>query len=103
MLAAANHLFYRPFGRQRTAGRIFYTRAFMIDTGSSIQASVKDELERIEEDCNHSGKAHFNAASRWACWHYVLGIPSILLATAAGTAFFKDYTVAAGAMSSAVA
>lgn len=70
---------------------------------SNLQSRIRDELERIEEDSSHSGKAHFNAASRWACWHYIVGIPSIVLASAAGTAFFKDYAVAAGAMSSAVA
>lgn len=37
------------------------------DPKSAIQA----ELERIEEDCIHSGKVHFNAGSRWARYHSI--------------------------------
>lgn len=56
----------------------------------------------MEEDCTHSGKAHFNASDRWTWWNYAFGIPSVALSAAAGAAFFQDYSVAAGAMSSAV-
>lgn len=66
-------------------------------------SSIQSELLRLEEDCIHSGKAHFNAANRWLTWHYVFGIPSVVLATAAGTAFFKDYPTYAGVMASTVA
>lgn len=61
------------------------------------------ELERIEEDCIHSGKAQFNAGVRWGRYHLWLGIPSVILSAAAGAAFFKDYANIAGAMSSIVA
>ncbi|WP_376702534.1 SLATT domain-containing protein [Mesorhizobium sp. ISC25] len=64
---------------------------------------VRDELLRMEEDCIHSGKAHFNASARWAVWNYVFGIPSVILSTAAGAAFFKDYPVVAGSMALCVA
>ncbi|WP_419695930.1 hypothetical protein ACN2CC_06620 [Mesorhizobium muleiense] len=50
---------------------------------------VRDELLRMEEDCIHSGKAHFNASARWAVWNYVFGIPSVILSTAAGAAFSR--------------
>lgn len=56
----------------------------------------------MEEDCSHSGKAHFNASVRWTRWNYIFGIPSVALSAAAGAAFFKDYAVAAGIMSSGV-
>lgn len=65
--------------------------------------AIRTELERIEEDCIHSGKAHFNAGERWARYHYWLGIPSVLLSALAGTAFLKDYGDIAGIMSAIVA
>lgn len=70
---------------------------------SDTKAAIRDELLRMEEDCTHSGKAHFNASSRWTFWHYVFGIPSVILATLAGAAFFKDYPIVAGIMTSVVA
>lgn len=68
----------------------------------SIAEKVTAELLRMEEDCNHSGKAHFNASDRWTWWNYTFGIPSVALSAAAGAAFFKDYAVIAGIMSSGV-
>jgi hypothetical protein len=68
-----------------------------------LKAKAAAELERIEEDCIHSGKAHFNAASRWSCYHTALGLPSVILSALAGAAFFKDYSNIAGLMSSLVA
>lgn len=65
--------------------------------------AIDAELQRIEEDCIHSGKAHFNAGIRWARYHYGLGIPSVVLSALAGLAFFKDYPEAAGFMSGIVA
>ncbi len=46
--------------------------------------AIQAELQRIEEDCIHSGKAHFNAGKRWARYHYWLGIPSVVLSALAG-------------------
>jgi hypothetical protein len=65
--------------------------------------AIQAELQRIEEDCIHSGKGHFNAGDRWARYHYWLGIPSVVLSALAGAAFFKDYGSIAGVMSSIVA
>jgi len=67
------------------------------------RSAIDAELQRIEEDCIHSGKAHFNAGIRWARYHYGLGIPSVVLSALAGLAFFKDYPEAAGMMSGIVA
>lgn len=64
---------------------------------------IQAELQRIEEDCIHSGKAHFNAGDRWARYHYCLGIPSVVLSALAGAAFFKNYGDIAGIMSAIVA
>lgn len=65
--------------------------------------AIRAELERIEEDCIHSGKAHFNAGDRWARYHYWLGIPSVVLSALAGAAFFVDHGDIAGIMSAVVA
>ena len=65
--------------------------------------AIQAELQRIEEDCVHSGKAHFNAGVRWAGYHYWLGIPSVILSALAGAAFFKNYGDIAGVMSAIVA
>ena len=65
--------------------------------------AIQAELQRIEEDCIHSGKAHFNAGDRWARYHYWFGIPSVVLSALAGAAFFKDYCDISGFMSAVVA
>lgn len=65
--------------------------------------TIGAELQRIEEDCIHSGKAHFNAGIRWSRYHYGLGIPSVVLSAVAGLAFVKDYPETAGVMSGIVA
>ena len=65
--------------------------------------AIQAELQRIEQDCIHSGKAHFNAGDRWARYHYWLGIPSVVLSALAGAAFFKSYGDIAGIMSAIVA
>jgi len=62
-----------------------------------------EELERIEEDCLHSGKAHFNAGVRWSRYHLFLGVPAVILSALAGTAFFKNEPAIAGVMSTVVA
>jgi hypothetical protein len=68
-----------------------------------VKPVIQTELQRIEEDCDYSGKSHFNAGVRWGRYHLWLGIPSVVLSTIAGTAFFKDYGDIAGILSSIVA
>lgn len=70
---------------------------------SDTKSLIRAELQRIEEDCVHSGKAHFNAGDRWARYHYCLGIPSVVLSALAGAAFFKSFSEIAGIMSAVVA
>lgn len=72
-------------------------------TTAASQDAIRKELERIEEDCIHSGKSHFNAHERWSGYHYWLGIPAVILSSVAGLAFFKDYPEFGGALSAVVA
>lgn len=75
----------------------------MSDSAETSVDKIKTEILRIEEDCIHSGKAHFNAAERWTALNSWLGVPSVILSALAGTAFFKDYATVAGGMSAIVA
>jgi len=66
---------------------------------TEIWQPIGMELQRIEEDCIHSGKAQFNASERWSCYHYWLGIPSVILSTLGGAAFLESYTGVAAFLS----
>jgi len=72
-------------------------------TDDRCKSAIRDELERIEEDCTHTGKAQFNAGIRWSAYHYWIGIPSVLLSAAAGAAYIKQLPDVAGAVSVVVA
>lgn len=72
-------------------------------TASEPKPLIRDELQRIEEDCTYSGKAHFNAGDRWNGYHYWLGLPSVILSSLAGAAFVKDTPEIGGALSAVVA
>jgi hypothetical protein len=72
-------------------------------TTPALIANIKAELERLEEDCIHSGKAQFNAGAGWSRLHYAIGLPMVMLSALAGTAFFKDLPEAAGVMTLTVA
>jgi len=56
------------------------------------------ELLRIEEDCEHSAKRHFNASNRWENYHLLLGIPSAVIAAIAGASAFNNYPILAGVL-----
>ena len=71
--------------------------------GDDPLPKIKAEAHRIEEDCIHSGKSHFNAGDRWNRYNFWIGIPSVALSAMAGTAFLKDYAIIAGIMSAVVA
>jgi len=53
--------------------------------------SLSKEASRIEEDCIHSAKSHFNAADCWRNRHYWFGVPATMLGAAAGAAIVKDW------------
>ena len=44
-----------------------------------IRTAIQDELQRIEEDCIHSGMAQFNAGVRWSRYHLFLGVPAVVI------------------------
>jgi hypothetical protein len=58
-------------------------------TDVDLAARLHAEADRIEEDCTYSAKGHFESARIWGRWNLGLGIPAVLLATAAGT--LNDY------------
>jgi len=61
-----------------------------MNASADIKQNICFELERIEEDCQHSGKSHFNAGVRWGRYNFYIGIPSVILSAVAGTAFFNE-------------
>lgn len=75
----------------------------MTPAGSPPDSAISSELARIEEDCIHSGKSHFNAHERWSGYHYWLGIPAVIFSSIAGLAFFQDYPQIGGMISAIVA
>jgi hypothetical protein len=70
-----------------------------LEPEAQLFANVRTEVLRVEEDCIHSSKSHFNAAERWSTYNFFLGVPSIVLSVLAGTAFLRDYPGLAGLMS----
>lgn len=69
----------------------------------ALRDRVGDELERIEEDCEHSSKSQFNASDRWSRYHVLIGLPAVVLAATASAAFLKDVPMAASIISMIVA
>lgn len=59
-------------------------------------AALIAESERIEEDCEHSMKGHYNASSDQEMLHKQLGVPAALCAAAASGTAFGSYEVVAG-------
>lgn len=51
---------------------------------------IIDEAWRVEEDCKISSKRHFNDCQWWERAHYIIGIPSVVLATIAGSSWLSD-------------
>jgi hypothetical protein len=60
-----------------------------MENESLVLALVK-ECQRVEEDCLHSMKGHFNAGSCWSKAHLWLGMPSAVLAAWAGVEAFQN-------------
>ena len=70
---------------------------------SNIRIRVDEELQRIEEDCTHTSKSHFEAGTRWAGYHYALGIPAVLLGAVAGTVSLNQLPELGGGLALAAA
>ena len=52
---------------------------------SQTKEAIIKEAKRIEENCLHTSKGHFVVAGFWSNFHLWLGIPTVILATIAGT------------------
>lgn len=70
-----------------------------VGTVMDTKDAIRLELQRVEEDCTYSGKAHFNASDRWGSYHLWLGVPAVLVTTLAGTTFLTDQPAIAGGLS----
>jgi hypothetical protein len=51
---------------------------------SDLKSKIINECKRIEEDTEHSFKAHYNAAEFWSNLNLLLGLPAALLGAIAG-------------------
>jgi len=51
---------------------------------SGLKPKIISECKRIEEDTEHSFKAHYNAAEFWSHINLLLGLPAALLGAIAG-------------------
>jgi hypothetical protein len=58
-----------------------------------LTANIVAEAQRIEEDAEHSGKGHLNAARLWQFVNYVLGIPMTLCAAFSGVQSLNEKPV----------
>jgi hypothetical protein len=47
--------------------------------------ALKREAKRIEEDALYSAKRHFNACAYWGAVHYVIGVPTVVIAALSAT------------------
>src|SRR5438477_7931952 len=68
-----------------------------------LTAAMAAESSRIEEDALYSARGHFEAARRWRKAHFMLGIPTSLLAALAGASAFRSYELLAGVLAVIVA
>jgi hypothetical protein len=63
---------------------------------SDLVAALIAESKRIEEDCEHSLKGHYNASSDQYLLHKWLGIPAAVCAAVASGTAFGSYEIIAG-------
>jgi len=70
---------------------------------SKTKLEIIKESHRIEESALYSAKGHFAAAYSWAIFHFVLGIPIVILAAIAGCSFFNSNSLIATILSLIVA
>ncbi len=65
---------------------------------SDLTASMLREMARIEEDCTHSAKGHFEAARIWGWCNMGLGLPAVVLGAVAGVSALKAMPITAGVL-----
>lgn len=49
------------------------------------------EVDRIEEDAEHSYKGHYNAASWWETINFIIGIPTAILSVIIGLVGYNEF------------
>jgi len=73
---------------------------------SQTKEAIIKEAKRIEENCLYTSKGHFVVAGFWSNFHLWFGIPTVILATVAGTSALSQFgnsAVIAGVISIVVA
>ncbi len=63
---------------------------------SKAKLEIMKESQRIEESTRYSSKCHFAAAYIWSIFHFIIGIPIVVLAAVAGSSFVCNNNVLAG-------
>jgi hypothetical protein len=58
--------------------------------------AILTEARRVEEDALHSSKGHFEAASAWDHRHFWIGIPTTIIAAAAGVTALSHLPIVSG-------
>lgn len=58
---------------------------------SLAKEAIIKEAKRIEENCLYTAKGHFVAAQFWTKFHLRIGIPTVILATIAGTSALAQF------------
>ena len=70
---------------------------------SKAKLEIMKESKRIEESSLYSAKGHFAAAHTWANFHFIIGVPIVVLAAIAGSSFISNNNVIAGVLSLIIA
>lgn len=65
---------------------------------SDIQASVSEELDRIQEDAEMSFKGHYNAGDWWEIINLWIGTPTAIVTTIAGGFAYNEYSFVSGSL-----
>lgn len=70
---------------------------------NQLLAALVKEARRIHEDALYSYKGHYEGAQAWAVRHLWIGIPTTVVAAAAGVTAIANQTLISAALSLAVA
>ena len=65
----------------------------------SIKDKIINEAKRIEENCAHSSKRHFNASDRWGNYSLWLGLSIAVITAITGITAFNKYSISATILS----
>lgn len=65
---------------------------------ADLALALSNESQRVEEDALYSSRGHFEAAARWSRAHYMIGIPTAILAAIAGGSAVTERVVFAASI-----